>query len=754
MAAGGCFPAAVLLVLVLSSTAAATNQVKSSQVWSLLRLRRLLGHPPVLASWTNNTDPCSGDPSPSLTVVCYGDGVSQLHIAGADGSPPLPRSFSVNSFFTTLTRLPNLKVLSLSSLGLWGSLPGHKLARLSSLEILNLSSNFLSGPLPGELSSLVELQSLILDHNMFSGEVPAGLGQLSRLAVVSVRNNSLSGELPESLANLEGLRVLVFSANNLSGGLPDLTGLTNLQVLDVGDNRLGPVFPELGKKVATVVLRNNTFTGGLPTDVTSYHLLQKLDISHNRFVGPFPPALLSLPSIRHLDIAGNRFTGLLFSNLSCNDGLEFVDFSFNLLTGNLPACLARESTPNNVSYLMNCLSDMAQPQHPYSFCRTQALAVGVIPTRPRKGSSRKTAVAASVAAAAMATVFLALLGLFTLRKLNKRNARTKPPRRLVEHASNGYPSKLLSDARYISQTIKLGALGIPSYRSFSLEELEAATNGFETSAFLDEGSHGEMPEVEEEPRSRSQNFTRYIELFSKLRHQHLVSALGHCFEYYLDDSSVSRVFLVFEYVTNGTLRSNLCVGGHQLTWSQRISAAIGVAKGIQFLHAGIIPGLFANGVTTTNVVLDHNLVAKISSYNLPIIADSMRIEGFVKCIKGTQGKEKMDIYDFGVILLEVISGQPVTSTIDVNMLKDQFEASITADGAARQRSMVDVAIRKASCDESLIIVMEICIRCLSAEPLERPSIEDILWNLQFAAQIQDDWRGDAQSGSNSPPTLH
>lgn len=58
--------------------------------------------------------------------------------------------------------------------------------------------------------------------------------------------------------------------------------------------------------------------------------------------------------------------------------------------------------------------------------------------------------------------------------------------------------------------------------------------------------------------SRSQNFTRYIELFSKLRHQHLVSALGHCFEYYLDDSSVSRVFLVFEYVTNGTLRSNLC----------------------------------------------------------------------------------------------------------------------------------------------------------------------------------------------------
>lgn len=55
----------------------------------------------------------------------------------------------------------------------------------------------------------------------------------------------------------------------------------------------------------------------------------------------------------------------------------------------------------------------------------------------------------------------------------------------------------------------------------------------------------------------SQNFSRHIELISKLRHHHLVSALGHGFEYYLDDSSVSRLFIVFEFVSNGTLRSNI-----------------------------------------------------------------------------------------------------------------------------------------------------------------------------------------------------
>lgn len=61
--------------------------------------------------------------------------------------------------------------------------------------------------------------------------------------------------------------------------------------------------------------------------------------------------------------------------------------------------------------------------------------------------------------------------------------------------------------------------------------------------------------VEMKKRYSTQNFVHHIELISKLRHRHLVSAIGHCFECSLDDSSVSKVFLVFEYVPNGTLRS-------------------------------------------------------------------------------------------------------------------------------------------------------------------------------------------------------
>lgn len=63
-------------------------------------------------------------------------------------------------------------------------------------------------------------------------------------------------------------------------------------------------------------------------------------------------------------------------------------------------------------------------------------------------------------------------------------------------------------------------------------------------------------------------------------------------------------------------------GTKSLSWTQRIAAAAGVAKGIQFLHTGIVPGVYSNGLKITDILLDHNLAAKISSYNLPLLAES------------------------------------------------------------------------------------------------------------------------------------
>ncbi|XP_057507141.1 probable inactive leucine-rich repeat receptor-like protein kinase At3g03770 [Actinidia eriantha] len=770
------FSQSLLLVLVIILVSIHfSDQLQSSQVQTLLRIQHLLNSPAILSSWNDDTDFCNTEPSPSLTVVCYDESITQLHIIGNKKILPLPKNFSIDSFFTTLVRIPSLKVLTLVSLGLWGPLPG-KISRLSSLEILNMSSNFLFGSIPQEISSLTNLQTLILDDNMFNGKLPDWLISFSVLSVLSLRKNSLNGTLPESLGSLDNLRILALSDNQFSGEVPDLSSLISLQVLDLENNSLGSQFPRLGVKIVTLVLSKNKFSAGIPDEVSFYYQLQKLDISFNRFVAPFPSSILALPSITYLNIAGNRFTGMLFENQSCNSELEFVDLSSNLLTGKLPNCFQSNSKKAVVLYAGNCLTMGDKNQHPFSYCRNEAFAVGILPHRRKPEQASKVGLALSISGGIIGGIALVGLAFLIFRRIHLKQTRGRTlPRLIAENSSSGYNSKLLSEARYISQAMKLGALGIPAYRTFSFEELEQATDNFDTSTFLDEGSHGQMYRghlkdgsvvairCTKMKRSHgTQSFMHHIELISKLRHRHLVSALGHCFECYLDDSSVSRLFLVFEYVPNGTLRSWLSErrGRRTLTWAQRISATIGVAKGIQFLHTGIVPGIFSNNLKITDVLLDQNFVAKISSYNLPFLEESLGKVGFQISSGGTKEfnnkrvkhDEKSDVYDFGVILQEIIVGRPLNSMNEVRIAKDQLQRIATADNAVR-RSIVDPAIRNAYSDESLKTMIDICIRCLLNNPEDRPSIEDVLWNLQFAAQVQEAWRGDSQSSDGSP-VLH
>ncbi|KQK12805.1 probable inactive leucine-rich repeat receptor-like protein kinase At3g03770 isoform X2 [Brachypodium distachyon] len=702
MAAIGSHFLFILSALLLASLPV-TTQLQPSQIWSLLKVQQLLNRPPMLRHWRRSTDFCGGGGGTVATsavaaVVCYGDTVTQLHIAGgATGAPPLPRNFSMAALVTTLSRLPDLTVLTLSGVGLWGPIP-RALSRLASLEILNMSSNYLYGPIPLALSRLGALQTLILDNNMIGGELPGWIGgtTLPSLALLSLRNNSLSGPVPEELGRMPSLRSLALASNNLSGDLPDLRGLASLREIDVSGNSLGPAFPRLGRKVASVVLGRNRFAGGLPAaELGEFYLLEWLDVSRNRFVGPLPPALLSLPSLRYLNVAGNRFTGALSGDVPCGDNLRLLDLSLNLLTGSVPACLRPGGkTETVVISSENCFdgSDGSQ-QHPSSFCQNQALAVGIgaPQDKERKRASRHAGFVAGIVIAVLVAVSLVgVMAFFAVRKMAMDGAKTRPSVALVEeqHASSAYPSKLFADARYISQTVKLGALGIPSYRSFSLVELEAATNNFANSCLLGQDSYGEMylgklsngapvtiRSLKVKRNQSSQSFNRHIETISRLRHRHLVSALGHCFEYDLDDSTVTQLYLVFEYVHNGNLRSRISQGteGRKLTWGQRISAAIGVAKGIQFLHARIIPGLFGNNLRINNILLDQNHVAKIGSYNIPILGEAAKIEGVAGSkhqADSTMLGDKIDIFDFGVILLELVSGKPITSIYEVEIMKE------------------------------------------------------------------------------------
>lgn len=438
-----------------------SQQLQSSESQTLLRIKKLLNYPGILSDWNNKTDFCNSEPNPSLTVVCYEGNITQLHIIGKRGAPLLPRNFSIDSFVRTLARLPELKVLTFVSLGLWGPLPGN-ISRLSSLEIVNMSSNFLYGGVPQEILSLTSIRTLILDDNMLAGRLPDWLSSLPLLTVLSLKKNLFNGSLPTSFAYLENLRVLALSHNHFYGEVPDFSRLTNLQVLELEDNAFGPKFPRLGNKLVTLVLSKNKFRSSIPSEVSSYYQLQRLDLSFNTFVGPFPPALLALPSITYLSIAGNKFTGMLFSNQSCNPDLAFVDLSSNLMTGSIPDCLHPYSKDKIVLYAKNCLSTRKQDQHPLQFCHNEALAVGILPEKKKQKQVSETVLVLGIVGGIFGGIALVGLIFLIYRRISTKAIKKSPTRSITENASTatGYTSKLLSDASKLSSFSVLSLLAL------------------------------------------------------------------------------------------------------------------------------------------------------------------------------------------------------------------------------------------------------------------------------------------------------
>lgn len=307
-------------------------QLSSTETRILFQIQRFLEYPPSLEQWNKWTNFCTLPPNPSLTLVCSSNHITELTIVGnksfAVSEQALSDKFSLESFFTVLTKLSSLQKLSLVSLGLWGQLP-EKINRFRSLEVLHISSNFIYGDIPPSISSYQSLKSLVLSNNL------------------------------------------------LNGSVPDLSALSVLEELDLSSNFLGPKFPSLGNDLVSVLIGNNSLKSEIPQDFNKMNRLQVLDLSSNNLIGTIPSFLFSMPSIQYISLAKNQLSGVLAADVSCNVNLSYVDISNNLLTGRLPSCLASNVGNRTFITLWNCLSNTTSGhQRPTSFCqKDDALAV-------------------------------------------------------------------------------------------------------------------------------------------------------------------------------------------------------------------------------------------------------------------------------------------------------------------------------------------------------------------------------------------
>ncbi|KAK8676265.1 hypothetical protein V6N13_034316 [Hibiscus sabdariffa] len=760
------------LVLVLFSWSCffqTTQGLQTYQIQLLLQIRKHLEYPSQLQIMDNynGEDLCNLSATTHMTVSCQDNFVTELKIRGeklanisgfsgyAIPNKTLSEKFSIDSLVTTLTRLTSLRVLSLVSLGIWGPLP-DKIHRLYSLELLDLSSNFMFGSIPPQISRMVKLKTLTLDGNYFNDTIPDTLDSLSNLSVLSLRGNHLKGQFPSSICRISSLTDIALCHNKLSGKLPDFSTLTRLRVLDIRENRFDSKLPVMPQGLVTALLAKNSFSGDIPPQVGLLTHLQHLDLSFNHLSGTPPSALFDLPNLSYLNFASNQLSGSLPEKITCGSKLGFVDISSNKFVGDLPSCLDNKSDKRVVKFGGNCLSIEGQQQHQSSHCKE---------ANTRK-TGKKIAILTAIIVGSVLVLVLVAFGFLILsqRCCKRRTFETNIRQKAVQdNPTTGVLPEVLANARFISEVAKLGTQSAPICRLFSLEQLKEATDSFDSSMFMGEGSSGKLYKGRLEngtyvairslnllKKYSIQNLKVRLDFFSKLHHPHLVGLLGHCIDDGVqDDPNANKAFLVYEYVPNGNYRMHLSENCPEkaLKWSDRLAILIDVAKAVHFLHTGVIPGVYNNRLKTNNILLDEHGIAKLSDYGMPIIMEeNEKIEAKGGGLKSSQRQAlEDDVYHFGFILLESLVG-PIAGEKGETFLLNEMVSFSSLDGRMR---IVDPTVLTTCSQESLSIVVSITGKCICPEPSSRPSFEDVLWNLQYAAQVQATADADQKSDSSS-----
>ncbi|GLJ37969.1 hypothetical protein SUGI_0772890 [Cryptomeria japonica] len=251
---------------------------------------------------------------------------------------------------------PSVVVLDLSENQFCASIPPE--IGQYKFSYLSLSHNNLNGSIPPTICEGLYMQILDLSNNGLTGKIPVGFINCSYLEVLNLNGNFLEGELPAQLGNMISLRTLKIRGNRLNGTLPILENCKQLQILDLGENRLtGNISADWVLELPNLkilILRSNRFEGPVPADVSKIPYLQILDLSRNRFSGVIPESISEMKgmakeseNIEAFEYGSINRTTYVEKIIIRNKGLDMeyvrilrlvkcLDLSNNIIAGQIP----------------------------------------------------------------------------------------------------------------------------------------------------------------------------------------------------------------------------------------------------------------------------------------------------------------------------------------------------------------------------------------------------------------------------------
>ncbi|KAJ1397870.1 Serine/threonine-protein kinase, active site [Sesbania bispinosa] len=668
-----------------------------------------------------------------------------------------------------LGNLPQLEVLELWNNSLSGPLPSD-LGKNSPLQWLDVSSNSLSGeipetlctkgnltklilfnnaflgPIPASLSTCPSLVRVRIQNNFLSGTIPVGFGKLMKLQRLELANNSLTGAIPNDIASSTSLSFIDFSRNNLHSSLPSIIiSIPNLQTFIVSNNKLEGEIPGQFQdcpSLGVLDLSSNCFSGSVPASIASCQKLVKLNLQNNQLTGGIPKAIASMPTLAILDLANNSLTGQIPESFGMSPALETFNVSYNKLEGPVPANgVLRTINPNDLvgnaglcgSVLPPCGHNPAYSLR-HGSSHAKHIIVGWI-----IGISSIIAIGIATFVARSIYIRWYTEGLCFRGRFYKGSKGW--PWRLMAFQRLDFTSSDILSCIKETNVIGMGATGIV-YKA----EIPQSSTVVAVKKLWRSGSDIEV--------GSSDDLVGEVNLLGRLRHRNIVRLLGFLY-------NDTDVMIVYEFMLNGNLGDALHgkqAGRLLVDWVSRYNIALGIAQGLAYLHHDCHPPVIHRDIKSNNILLDANLEARIADFGLAKMM--LRKNETVSMIAGSYGyiapeygyslkvDEKIDIYSYGVVLLELLTGK--------RPLDPEFGESIDIVGWIRMKidkkspeEALDPSVGNCKhVQEEMLLVLRIALLCTAKLPKDRPSMRDVIMMLGEAKPRRKSGRSNETFAAN------
>ncbi|XP_031253652.1 probable LRR receptor-like serine/threonine-protein kinase At5g45780 isoform X2 [Pistacia vera] len=466
--------------------------------------------------------------------------------------------------------------------------------------------------------------------------------------------------------------------------------------------------------------------------------LQTLDLSSNQLVGQIPSSLGFLTHLTYLRLNNNSLSGPISPLVANLTTLSFLDLSFNNLSGSTPKILAKGYSFEGNSFL--CTSPSEQ------ICMHVSKPENGTSLAPKASGHRRWVLSVAVGISCTFVVSVMLLVCWV----------------------HWYRSRLLFSS-YVQQDYEFD---IGHLKRFSFRELQIATGNFSVKNILGQGGYGVVYKgclpnktVVAVKRLKDPNFTgemqfqTEVEMIGLALHRNLLRLYGFCM-------TTEERLLVYPYMPNGSVADRLRETGQakpSLDWNRRVRIALGTARGLLYLHEQCNPKIIHRDVKAANILLDESFEAVVGDFGLAKLLDR-RDSHVTTAVRGTvghiapeylstgQSSEKTDIFGFGILLLELITGQKALDAgngqVQKGMILDWVR---TLNEERRLEVLVDRDLKGCFDLMELEKAVELALQCTQPHPNLRPKMSEVLKVLEILvgqAGTDESQQGEARDFSS------